>query len=435
MRRTAATAVLIVLVAVLAATTARAQLYPEPNRVGIYFDTGATTNWATRPAFHSSTAYLVLTHPTGAGYGITAFECRLALPANAVLMGVQLPPQSINVETLPDLAVGLAVPLPWSSAVVLATITYYASNTAPGSWTLAPVQPYQTIPNAMVFGTEDINRGYAYVMQASHVPAAVVNPDLSFTVDVQPDASQGTWHLSGPGGYVCDARGDSTFIDLPFGSYTITWAANGTWAPPAPATATRTHDQWSGACVFSGAFQQHAQVVITVQPAGLAAPWFLLGPDGFWLQGTGDRTLAGIAPGSYTVMWAPLAPWHTPDPSSATLTAPVGETITFAGVYHTPAAVAGAAEVLRLLPARPNPFNPRTTIRFELPEAASVRLEIFDLAGRRVTTLVAANLPAGPHEATWDGTGRRGGAAPSGNYIARLTAGAQVRSMGMQLLR
>jgi hypothetical protein len=71
----------------------------------------------------------------------------------------------------------------------------------------------------------------------------------------------------------------------------------------------------------------------------------------------------------------------------------------------------------------PNPFNPATTIEFALPEPVHVRLDIFNVLGRRVTTLVNGPLQAGLHEQTWDGRTSDGHAAPSGVYFYRLQAG------------
>jgi agmatine/peptidylarginine deiminase len=68
--------------------------------------------------------------------------------------------------------------------------------------------------------------------------------------------------------------------------------------------------------------------------------------------------------------------------------------------------------------AHPNPFNPRTTIGFALPEAGQVKLEFFDLQGRLVQTLQNGFLAAGEHEASWDASG-----LPSGLYLCRLQAG------------
>jgi len=73
-----------------------------------------------------------------------------------------------------------------------------------------------------------------------------------------------------------------------------------------------------------------------------------------------------------------------------------------------------------LAPNVPNPFNPRTTLRYELTAEATVELAVFDLSGRRVATLVAARRPAGRHEAVWLGCDEAGRPAPSGVYLARL---------------
>ena len=64
----------------------------------------------------------------------------------------------------------------------------------------------------------------------------------------------------------------------------------------------------------------------------------------------------------------------------------------------------------------PNPFNPQTTIAFSMPEAAAVRLSVYDLLGRRVALLVDGNLSAGKHEVRFDATN-----LPSGQYLYRLS--------------
>ena len=93
---------------------------------------------------------------------------------------------------------------------------------------------------------------------------------------------------------------------------------------------------------------------------------------------------------------------------------------------------------LALHPNHPNPFNPETTIRFELPNLAVVSLEIFALPGQRLRTLVSRELPAGVHRVVWDGRdGRdgRGEPAGSGVYFYRLKAGAASLTRRMLLLK
>jgi hypothetical protein len=72
---------------------------------------------------------------------------------------------------------------------------------------------------------------------------------------------------------------------------------------------------------------------------------------------------------------------------------------------------------------RPNPFNPVTTIRFGIPQEVSVRLGIYDLAGRRVRTLVDVTKEPGWYEVTWDGRNDAGLLVASGVYFCRLEAG------------
>lgn len=73
--------------------------------------------------------------------------------------------------------------------------------------------------------------------------------------------------------------------------------------------------------------------------------------------------------------------------------------------------------------AMPNPFNPRTAVRFELAAAGHARLMVFDPRGHLVRVLADGDLPAGAHVAPWDGTDASGRPAASGVYFLRLEAG------------
>ncbi len=83
----------------------------------------------------------------------------------------------------------------------------------------------------------------------------------------------------------------------------------------------------------------------------------------------------------------------------------------------------------------PNPFNPHTTIGFDLADAADVRLSVFDVRGRLVDTPVDGPLAAGKHEIAWTGKNRQGGDLPSGVYTYRLDVGAHSSARKMTLLR
>lgn len=84
----------------------------------------------------------------------------------------------------------------------------------------------------------------------------------------------------------------------------------------------------------------------------------------------------------------------------------------------------------------PNPFNPRVTLRFELPRPTEhAVLEVFDLAGRRVRILTAGSLGAGLHEFVWTGIDEAGKRVASGMYLARLSAGGERLTQRMTLVQ
>jgi len=89
------------------------------------------------------------------------------------------------------------------------------------------------------------------------------------------------------------------------------------------------------------------------------------------------------------------------------------------------AAVSLPAFALTLHQNVPNPFNPQTSIRYDLPSSARVRLTIVDVAGRRVRTLVDEQQAAGSREAIWTGRDDMGNAVSSGVYFYVLDAGHQ----------
>jgi len=91
-----------------------------------------------------------------------------------------------------------------------------------------------------------------------------------------------------------------------------------------------------------------------------------------------------------------------------------------AGVLHSP---------------RPNPFQPSTTIAFELAQPATGNLQIFDVRGHYVATLAEGLLPAGYEEIRWSGRDDRGRTLPSGVYHCRLKTAGLVETRRLVLIR
>jgi dipeptidyl aminopeptidase/acylaminoacyl peptidase len=94
-----------------------------------------------------------------------------------------------------------------------------------------------------------------------------------------------------------------------------------------------------------------------------------------------------------------------------------------AGAPSAPAAAAsGLPAVHSLSTGTPNPFRASTTVRFALPAPGRADLVVFDVAGRRVRTLVSGELNAGVHAPVWDGRDDAGRRVAAGVYFVRLKA-------------
>jgi len=117
----------------------------------------------------------------------------------------------------------------------------------------------------------------------------------------------------------------------------------------------------------------------------------------------------------------------TNDPAAPVVTVPVTLTVdATAGTAPRRVGFDGAV---------PNPFNPLTEFRFDLPRALRVDLRIYDVAGRHVRTLVAGPRGAGHQTATWSGRDDAGRMVASGTYFARLQAGGRTITRAVTLVR
>lgn len=83
----------------------------------------------------------------------------------------------------------------------------------------------------------------------------------------------------------------------------------------------------------------------------------------------------------------------------------------------------------------PNPFNPTTTISFSLPEASDVQVDIFNVVGQKVASLLSGPMAAGEHQIQWNGNADGGRAAATGVYLYRIRAGDRDVTRKMLLLK
>jgi hypothetical protein len=96
---------------------------------------------------------------------------------------------------------------------------------------------------------------------------------------------------------------------------------------------------------------------------------------------------------------------------------------------------AGLPVAFALRPNQPNPFAGSTTLRFDLPRAARVELDVFDAAGARVARLEGGVLPPGAHARSWHGMDDHGRRVGAGLYFVRMRAAEFSATRRMILIR
>jgi O-glycosyl hydrolase len=121
--------------------------------------------------------------------------------------------------------------------------------------------------------------------------------------------------------------------------------------------------------------------------------------------------------------------YTVPTRSVVTLTAEIAEA-SGADAFHD-----NRPDRIRLFQNFPNPFNPKTHIRFHLPEACDVMITVYDLRGQEIRILANSFFQAGSHSVTWDAGNNRGESLSSGIYICRMKAGSFVNYRKMSLMR
>ena len=169
-------------------------------------------------------------------------------------------------------------------------------------------------------------------------------------------------------------------------------------APAGPRPIRASPTRWALSQVGFGSGQDEL-VVVDVPAAG----WYCIS---VWKKGSADLALAG----TYNLRF--YSGW----------TSGVGDDLP-------------SVTTTALVDITPNPFNPQTKITYDLARESRVLLEVYDLQGRRVRTLIDAQQGVGRHTENWNGVDDAGGKVASGLYMAKLTAGGVTQMMKMTLLK
>ncbi len=172
---------------------------------------------------------------------------------------------------------------------------------------------------------------------------------------------------------------------------------------------------------------------------------YTIGPGGAQIRGRGiirikvdpedaDEQQLGL----YRVFQGGLEPVPSSyDPGNGSISAQIDVLGTYmiAGDAAIPAEIATVPERYELVQNYPNPFNPATTISFGLPEAGYTRVEVFDILGRTVRTLVDGYYEAGTYDVIWNGKESQGAAVGSGVYFYSIHSKGFTATRKMILLK
>lgn len=164
--------------------------------------------------------------------------------------------------------------------------------------------------------------------------------------------------------------------------------------------------QWLSADVYSG----------SIAPGG--------GPDVVEITMDAAELEGGVYTGTVRVL--------SNDPDESIVDVPVTFTVNATGVDDP---VGNLPTEFALHQNYPNPFNPDTEFKFDLPKDSHVKLEIFNILGQKVNTVVDEEMRAGYQSANWNGTDNSGHQLSSGVYFYRLIAGDHVFTRKMMMLK
>ncbi len=230
-----------------------------------------------------------------------------------------------------------------------------------------------------------------------------LRPDIvgtsSVTQQVRPNSPVGTYT------YIMQ---NGTFPDeiVAADSFEVAVVASGAAARGALAAAPIGSGAKASAGAASSRVAAPSEEAVPSEPASALGPWLAF-----------DASGARLEPGDVVELLVveALADEATPGADPAAEEAS-GAAEAAAGALS--GSTADVPEAFALHAAYPNPFATTTTLRFDLPKAAEVRVTVYDVLGREVTRLVDAPMEPGAHRATLQATD-----LPSGTYLVRMTAG------------
>ena len=364
------------------------------------------------------------------------------------------------------------------------------------SWHISEIVSYPSYPEILLAATYDhgffrtVDGGSAWIKVAGEagedgraVCISPSNPDSIFAIGYNNNADYYTLYRSADGGQNWDrifAQDTSLYalaIDPMNANHVL--LSTRSWSSEAgfeyylveSSDGGDTWD-WAGADTLNGSVRDFVflpgdnELLITIMGAGVLArdeggTWIRRDTTGlpeaagllFMSLGPNQELVAGVWGGGVYRSWDRGYTWLA-DALGMAASGPLNyswkvagaDTVEIVGTYNGPYSygydVLGLPPDRSLRPMRamlhsnyPNPFNPTTSIRYDLATAGEISLTVYDILGREVAELVSGYWKAGYHQVIWDGRDLTGRELPSGLYIARLEAQGFSTSIKMLLLK
>ncbi len=306
-----------------------------------------------------------------------------------------------------------AIPL-WENVTTLINWTHLTN--VPAAQSVTALAMSRSANRILYYGTSG---GNVFRVDGAHTTPAFTSPTL---LNMGPEWNQGSYVSS-----IAIHPGDDQKVLLGVSNYNVTslfWTEDGgnTWTQQEGNLAGSAGPSVRDVAImpFGG-----IDIFFTATSTGLYSTFYLLGASTHWSLEAPD--LMG------NVVVDQLA------------TRPVDGLVVAGthgkGVYSIDIPVGSAVDdpvlpqPVRLGQNVPNPFNPLTTISFNLPEAGRATVVVYDVAGKRIRTLVEGSLGAGDHQVTWNGADDGGRPVSAGVYLYRLDSGLIHEVKSMTLVR
>jgi hypothetical protein len=219
--------------------------------------------------------------------------------------------------------------------------------------------------------------------------------------------------------------------NIPIGTRTLEFKDVPGWGKPSNLSLPVYSDATTNANVSY--VNNTGKLCVIIHPQGAidaGAQWRRVGTP-IWFNS--EETEVNLPPGQCIVEFKDIHNWERPVNQSGMINS--NETLIIGGYYILKVAVSEIPKAFKVWPPFPNPMNPETTIKYEIPAECYVSLRIYNVHGKQVSLLKESICSAGIHNVVWDGKDDKGMPVGSGVYLYHLRAESYIHTGKVVLVR